>query len=319
MPEGGIWNQYWHFDRIASCFDGAGRANYADDIGAGWRGFFASLPNGARILDLCTGNGAAALIAAEAGRAEARNFRIVAVDQADIDPACHVSRHEEDYAAIIFLRGTGVEALPFPGGGFGAVISQYGIEYSNLDRSIPEAVRMVAPGGRLRLVVHAAEGVVAQDARAVIVDVDLLIEEIDLPGHAERCFEAVLAVERGGGDSGVADTSFADFQSALVRAAGHVPRAADRTMFKNSGAVLLDSFQRRSHFDLEQLLTKVEQVRSEIAAHRGRLAALVDAALDARAATALADRIGALGGVAASRPLESEAGLIGHVIAARFA
>ena len=318
MPEGGIWNQYWHYDRIASCFDDAGRANYADEIAEGWRSFFASLPNGTRILDLCTGNGAAALIAAETGRAEARQFRIVAVDQADIDPACHVSRHEEDYAAIIFLRGTRVEALPFPGGGFGAVISQYGIEYSDLEHSVPEAVRMVAPGGRLRLVVHAADGVVARDARAVIADADLLLEEIDLPGHAERCFEAVLAVERGGGDTALADASFAAFQDALVRAAGQVPRAADRTMFRNSGAVLLDSFQRRSHFDLEQLLAKVEQVRSEIAAHRGRLAALVEAALDAKAANALADRIGALGGVAASRPLESGAGLIGHVVAARF-
>jgi hypothetical protein len=61
-----------------------------------------------------------------------------------------------------------------------------------------------------------------------------------------------------------------------------------------------------------------EHVRSEIAAHCGRLAALVGSALDAKAAAALADRLGKLGGVAASRPLESEAGLIGHVVAARF-
>ena len=318
MPGGGIWSQYWHYDRIASCFDDAGRTNYADDIAAGWRGFFAALPDGARILDLCTGNGAAALIAAETGRAEARNFRIVAVDGADIDPASHVSRHEEDYAAIIFLRDTAVEALPFPGGGFAAVISQYGIEYSNLDHSLPEAVRMIAPGGRLRFVVHAADGVVARDARAVVADADLLLEEIDLPGHAARCFEAVLGVERGGSDAALADTSFAAFQNALVRAADHVPHAADRTMYRNSGAVLLDTFQRRSHFDLAQLLGKVEQVRAEIGAHRGRLAALVEAALDAKAAEALADRLGMLGGVAASRPLESEAGLIGHVVAARF-
>ena len=33
-------------------------------------------------------------------------------------------------------------------------------------------------------------------------------------------------------------------------------------MFKNSGAVLLDTFQRRGHFDLEQLLAKAEQIES---------------------------------------------------------
>ena len=89
-------------------------------------------------------------------------------------------------------------------------------------------------------------------------------------------------------------------------------------MFRNSGGVLLDTFQRRGHFNLEDLLVKVEQVRGEIAAHRGRLQALVDSALDAEASAALADQLAALGGVAASRPLEGAAGLIGHVVAARF-
>lgn len=314
MPDGGIWSQYWQYDRIASCFDDAGRSNYAGEIADGWRAFFADLPAGACILDLCTGNGAAALLAAEDKRAA----RIVAVDQADIDPPAFVSRHAELYARIQFAGGTDVEALPFGDGGFDAVVSQYGIEYSDLSRSLPEAVRMVAPGGRLRFVLHAADGVVARDAKAVIGDADLLLEEIDLPGHAGRCFEAVLAVERDGGDAALADRSFAAFQEALVRTARHVPQASDGTMFRNSGAVLLDSFQRRGQFDLEQLLGKTEQVRAEIAAHRGRLAALVESALDTKAAAALADRLGALGSVAASRPLDSEAGLIGHVIAARF-
>ena len=318
MPEGGIWSQYWQFDRIASCFDGAGESNYADEIADGWRRFFDALPDGARILDLCTGNGAAALIAAETARARAGNFRIVAVDQANIDPALHVSRHEEDYASIIFLRGTEIEALPFPRAGFAAVISQYGIEYTDLEASLPEAVRMIAPGGRLRFVIHAADGIVARDSRAVIADADLLLQEIDLPGHATRCFEAVLAAERGDADTALADSHFAAFQEALERTARHVPQAADRMMFKNSGAVLLDTFQRRAHFDLEQLLAKAERVRAEIGAHRGRLDALVRAARSAKQADAMADQINALGGVAASRPLDGPQGLIGHVVAARF-
>jgi hypothetical protein len=272
------------------------------------------LSPGACILDLCTGNGAAALLAAGDGRAA----RIVAVDQADIDPPAFVSRHADLYARIEFKGGTDVEALPFPDGGFDAVVSQYGIEYSDLSRSLPGAVRMIAPGGRLRFVVHAADGVVARDAAAVIGDADLLLGEIDLPGHAARCFAAVAAAEREGGDAAVADGSFAVFQDALVRAAGHVPRAADQMMVRNSGAVLLDTFQRRGHFDLAQLLGKAEEVRSEIAAHRGRLVALVQSALDTKAAAALAERLGAMGGVAACRPLDSAAGRIGHVIAARF-
>ena len=128
----------------------------------------------------------------------------------------------------------------------------------------------------------------------------------------------MLAVERDGGDAAPADTNFAAFQDALARTAEHIATAADRGMFKNSGAVLLDTFQRRGHFDLEQLLAKTEQVRGEIAAHRGRLAALVDSALDAGGSAALAEKLAAAGGVAASRPLESAGALIGHIVAARF-
>lgn len=323
MPDGGIWSQYWHFDRIASCFDGAGLSNYDDSVAGGWRAFFGGLPDGARVLDLCTGNGAAALLAAETAREDAKSFRIVAVDQADIDPVHHVSRHEEDYASIIFLRDTGVEALPFPDAAFGAVISQYGIEYSDLERSLPEAARLVAPGGRLRLVVHAADGKIAENSRKVIAEADLLLDEIGLPGAAKRCFIAIAAVERdpgaGDGARADADSSFAAFQNALERAARQIPGAEDKVMFKNSGAVLLDTFQRRAHFDVDQLIAKAETIESEIRAHRGRLTALVDAALDRSGAEALARRVCTMGAMECSAsPLGNAGGLIGHVVEAFF-
>ncbi|HMG48210.1 MAG TPA: class I SAM-dependent methyltransferase [Allosphingosinicella sp.] len=321
MSETWIWDRYWHFDRIASCFDGAGAANYDDSVAAGWRAFFGGLPDGCRILDLCAGNGAAALIAAEVGRRQAKGFEIVAVDQAAIDPPAYVTRHAEDLAAIRFVPGTNVEALPFPDASFDAAISQYGIEYSGLARSLPEAVRVIAPGGRLRLVVHAAEGAVAAGARTVIAEADLLLDEIDLTGAAARCFAALWTVEREAEPGRrQADEAFAAFQEALERTARHIPQAHDATMFKNSGAVLLDTFKRRGHFDLEQLLAKAEQVESEIRAHRGRLVALVEAALDAAQAESLAAQLSSAGAEEAdSSPLRNADELIGYVVEARFA
>ena len=165
MPDADIWDQYWHFDRIASCFDGAGAGNYDECVAAGWRDYFRTLPERARILDLCTGNGAAALIAAGIGRTEGKAFEIVAVDRAAIDPPAFVTRHAEDYAAIRFCPGTDAEALPFPDSGFDSVISQYGIEYADPERAIPELLRMIAPGGSARIVVHAADGVIAEGSR----------------------------------------------------------------------------------------------------------------------------------------------------------
>jgi len=316
LHDGGIWDHYWHYDRIASCFDGAGDRNYDACVADGWRAYFRTLPKGARILDLCTGNGAAALIAAEASRLDGKAFEIVAVDQAAIDPPSFVTRHGEDYAAIRFLGGTAIEALPFPDSGFDAVISQYGIEYADPDGAIPEAMRMIAPGGSARFVVHAADGVIAEGSRAVITEADLLLGDIDLTGSASRCFEAVCAVERNPNASAETrrqgDEAFAAFQQALVDTARHMPQAHDQNMFKNSGAVLFDTFQRRAHFDLDQLQAKAGEVDTCIRSHRGRLVALVEAALDADGAAAFAGRIGG-----ASAPLLNGDELIGYVVETR--
>jgi SAM-dependent methyltransferase len=243
------------------------------------------------------------------------------VDLADIDPPAFVTRHAEALAAIAFHGCTDAAALPFGDGGFGAVISQYGVEYSNLERALPEAVRMLAPGGRVRLVVHAADGAVAADARKVIAEADLLLGEIDLTGCARRCFTALAAVERppGAGDPAEADRTFAAFQAALERAARQIGQAHDKTMFRNTGAVLLDTFKRRAAFGLDQLLGKADEAENEILCHRGRLAALVAAALDRDGAEALAARLRGFGAeTAGSAPLDNAGGLIGHVVEARF-
>jgi SAM-dependent methyltransferase len=310
-----VWNQYWHYDRIASCFDGAGATNYDESVAAGWRDFFGTLAPEARIIDLCTGNGAAALLAAQAGR-----FEIVAVDQADIDPPAFVSRHAADFARIAFRGATEVEALPFADASFDVAISQYGIEYSDLARSVPELLRVLAPGGRARLVVHAADGIVAAGARAVMADTDLLLDGIDLTGAASRCFERVSAAERVPDPDAEtrrhADESLAAFQHALERTARHIPKAADRTMLRNTGAVLLNTFKRRGHFEVAQLLAKAAAVHTEILAHRGRLQALVAAAMDEAGATRLAARLAAA--ETACTRLEIGDGLIGYVVEARF-
>jgi SAM-dependent methyltransferase len=313
LSDRGIWDQYWRFDRIASCFDGAGAGNYDECVAAGWRAWFEALPEGARILDLCTGNGAAALIAAAVGRAGGKNFEIVAVDGADIDPAAFVSRHAEDYAAIRFVPNTDIEALPFPDAGFDAVISQYGVEYADPAAAIPELLRMIAPGGSARLVVHAADGAIAEGSRAVIAEADLLLADIGLTGAAGRCFTELWAVEREGRqDRAEADRAFAAFQDALERTARHIAQARDQPMFRNSGGVLFDTFQRRGHFGLDQLLAKANEIEGEIRAHRGRLLALVEAALDRAGAEALAAHVNG-----ACKPLTNQSELIGYVIEAR--
>jgi hypothetical protein len=164
---------------------------------------------------------------------------------------------------------------------------------------------------------------VSADSRKVIAEADLLLDEIGLTDAARRCYTALAAVERdpaaGEGAQSEANAAFAVFQAALERTARQIPNAEDQAMFKNSGAVLLDCFQRRDRFELDQLLRKADEVESEIVAHRGRLRALVGAALDRSGVETLAKRLSALGAAAcAAQPLVNAAGLVGHVVEAGF-
>jgi len=318
-----IWNRYWHSDRIASCFDDNGLRNYDDRVVADWHAFFGRLPNGTAILDLCTGNGAIAVIAAEIGGRQDKEFDVVAVDQAEIDPQSYVTRHQAALSTIRFRAGVPVESLPFSDKSFGAVVSQYGLEYSDLTRSVPELCRVIAPAGRVRLVMHTAEGTVAQISKRIIADVDFLLDEIDLAGVAQRCFQAVPAVERNRSASAderlLARQSLAAFDAASKRTAERIKTAADPATLCNSAATLIDAYERRGHFEVRQLVAIAERVKIEDQAHRGRLQALVKAAVTR---PQRADIAGQLRRAGARRVEESdlmvEGSLIGHVVEAGF-
>ena len=323
MSDPSIWDRYWQFDRIASCFDEAGAHNYDDKVAGGWRDFFESLPAGTAILDLCTGNGAIAIMAAEASRSTGRGFTVTAVDRAAIDPRRYVTRHQDALAAIDFRPGTDAAALPFADRSFGAVVSQYGIEYTDLPRAAAELARVVAPEGRVRLVVHAAEGKVAETSRRAIAEADFLLDEIDLSGAARACFVATATAERTSPASpdarATARARLAAFEGALRQVGERIPAAADPANLRNAGAILLEAFKRRGALTLEELIAVADRVKTENEAHRGRLAALVAAALTADEAEALAARLRQHGAAAASAaPLRARDALIGHVIEARF-
>jgi ubiquinone/menaquinone biosynthesis C-methylase UbiE len=321
--ESWMWDRYWQFDRIASCFDSAGATNYDENVAAGWREFFGRLPQGTRILDLCSGNGAVAIIAAETGLARGKHFEIVAVDRADIDPGAHVSRHRQALAAIDFRGGTAAEKLPFGDDSFGAIVSQYGLEYTELDRALTELGRVAAPGARVRLVLHAAEGTVRADSERIVAEADFLLDSIDLPGTARRCFEAVIAAERSpNADEAthrIARECLAEFESALARTGERIAGAADPNMLRNCAMVLYDSFKRHGRFELDQLVAKTEAVRAEIAAHRGRLQALIRAAVSRDRLAGIAERLTEIGATEVEQAdLRSGERLIGYVLEARI-
>ena len=301
MEARAAWDRFWHFDRLSSFMSGPGAANYGAAIAAGWLDFFAALPSGARILDLCTGNGAIAVMAMEASP----GFEVTGVDLASIEPAAFVSSNLDLLRRIRFVPNMPAEALSLPAGGFDAVVSQYGIEYSDLDRSLPEAARMLAPGGRLRFAMHAAEGAVAADTRRSIGEAEFLLDEIDLTGRAERCLAAPsLETE-------------AAFQEGLKAAEDRMTDAVDVAMLSTVHRLLKQNYDERHSVDRETLIGWARALHDDIAAHRERQRALLGSALSRDELAGLTERLESLGLTDVTTGEQRDGGnLIAHTIAA---
>ena len=93
---------------------------------------------GARLLDICTGTGHLAAAAAERGAvAEGLDFAETMVEQA---------RH--NYPDLTFTVGD-AENLPYEAGSFDIVACGFGhLHFSDADKAIAEAARVLMPGGR---------------------------------------------------------------------------------------------------------------------------------------------------------------------------
>ncbi len=152
-----------------------------------WLDTFATLQPGARVLDLCTGNGAIPrwLLGFDGGID--RGARVDAVDLAAIDPPWCRDLTPEQSARLQLRGGVSVEALPFDNATFDLVTSQYGIEYAQLELVFAEIARVSKPGARLQMLMHHAG---SRPVRMGIAEAGALMRQLS----ADGLFAAVPAL-----------------------------------------------------------------------------------------------------------------------------
>lgn len=157
MPDYQHWSRYWARGCLTSLPQDFAR-NYDGEVAAFWTRQFDALDEGAKLLDVCTGNGALALLAADYSRTASRSFVITAVDAARLDPPA-VSRAHPDAGSLTgdirFIDRTPFEHCELPSGACDLVMSQYGIEYCDWESAAARVHELLRPGGRLAMVAHA--------------------------------------------------------------------------------------------------------------------------------------------------------------------
>jgi ubiquinone/menaquinone biosynthesis C-methylase UbiE len=278
----GSWTRYWSSGRVAAC-SGGDDGNYFPEIKRLWTSFFTRLDNGAAILDVATGNGAVLALALEfAGRVQTR-FSLCGVDRAVPSDTGLAERAAERGCELQILGDTCAEQLPFEDASFDAVTSQYALEYTDLERSLAEATRVLRDKGKLMLIMHTSESAIMNQTRVALDDLEFVLA----PGGALECFEQLMKAEQHGGQLDPARLSTAHYRSCKDRfnqsAAAILKRVQGReevqARFLNQLMTSMgEIFQHRHQHRYEMVMQKTDEIRIETLAHVDRLGDMRDAA-----------------------------------------
>lgn len=187
------WGQFWRHGSITT-FERQGNPNYDGEIREFWERQFATLAEGARVVDLATGNGAVALLAAEYSARHKLNLVVDGLDRAEIRAEKDLEGAEaaqEWLNRVRFRGGAPNEATGLPGECADLVTSQYGFEYGNPAASAREIMRILRPGGRMALVTHHVNSIVVREASEGLEQHRLCLDRERLLTRAGRVIDAM--------------------------------------------------------------------------------------------------------------------------------
>lgn len=167
QDESEAWGAFWARNTGA---DGGGClperwAAIEDAQKAAWLEFLADLPQGAQVLDLATGDGRVLRWMHEARG----DLALTGIDLApELPPAPEGTQTR---------GGIAMEALPFDDASFDGVVSQFGFEYGDVDKAAQEIARVLAPSGKVGLMVHRGDGPILEHNLARRGAIDWVMRE----------------------------------------------------------------------------------------------------------------------------------------------
>jgi len=318
----GSWDRYWAHGFLTSCAD-AFAGNYEGSMRTVWEKRFSALPDGSRVLDICTGNGAIALIAAATARRLDCKLLIHAIDLADIHPERAVNDEARPLLDdISFHPRTDVCETGFSNDSFDLISGHFALEYADREPAVRELVRITAENGEHMFIMHSTESVILKTAAVELQHIDLL--------HGSALFERASDFLRMVGNRSAQEKQALaqkpeaeERRTALNRAAALVSAAIKQSahpeILRTALGHVSAAYKALENQGLEKALQQLQLGATEIAANAGRLR-------DLRQAASTRQDIKDLGKLYAKHGFadfqydalkEEPAGLIGWVVHAR--
>lgn len=296
------WSEYWQQGHVNSFADSTSR-NYEGELAEQWLRFFDETNvQGGRVVDLATGNGALIDLAVNIG-----NFRepeYIGVDYATLKIGDSLK-----HPNITFLQEQNIESLPFSDNEVTAVVSQFGIEYSNLDLTLNEVSRVLRPGGKLRVVVHRKESAIVAPNFQILRVIQTLQEK---GSPLEALKRLVAALNESSKSSQNKEAIRLELNEKVGKLVNEYKQALYDTNFPKLLKTVLNP--KVSIAQKEKIFVEYDK---ELASHGVRLSDLIDAASDSEEITLLKSKLMCNDFVDISvSDISDKRGLIGTVISA---
>ena len=280
------WNRYWEKGYLHSC-PGAFDGNYDNNIKAFWHSQFSKLAVSSRVLDIGTGNGAVALLAQDFSQMNDLALHIEGIDAAEIRPQQAAERMGLPAASVHFRGGISCEQTDYADACMDLVCSQYAIEYSDVQRSLNEVARILKPGGSAGFILHHADADIIRTSRNELAFFSFFKSDLSVFDSCRQFLERLVSTGQISNPASIAADPESRQQMTAIQ--GMLSQITDyahthsNVTFANDIcsqlANILNHIPRSGEEITRSNLTLLEE---EMTAHRQRIEANLNAALDAQ-------------------------------------
>ena len=271
------WENYWSGVIEAGAYSAGGVSHPA--IQSFWKQFFfeaAQAYNSPSILDIASGDGALIDLALLAFGIEGAEISSIDLSESAVESI------RERFPTV---QGQAADAgdVPHESGRFNVISSQFGVEYAG-EKAISEAARLLAPGGRLALLMHKHGSCIHYECTANLDAIQRVQESGFIPCALDMFKAAYAAL--GGADRKPYEEAAARLAPAIqvlediMREYGN--HVAGDTVLSLYGGVA-DIHERIQAFDPKEVLGWLQRLDSEMNTFAGRMSAMIDSAMDNKA------------------------------------
>ena len=280
------WSSFWESGPLHS-LPGSLDDNLAGPVAEFWQQQLAPLTNDQQVVDIGTGNGALPRLALDLLGENCPTIH--AVDLSSVRPAWHQPDTTPSHQRVHFHAGIACEQLPLADNSQDAAISQFALEYSDLDRSLPEISRVLKPTARLALVMHHRDSQLMRVAAAEIEQLAALLADDGFIACARQVLPFFARIAHGQGTQVMNDPQAALHRQAFNQAADTLLQIRQRHplggCIATSMTLIGDLIKRTAQgvSPLDDALAWLETHHTQLQQALLRNRELVDCALDQRA------------------------------------